>query len=126
MLTMTLRSFFAMPASAKPTPPQQSSLSELWKKGSKQKEANPDPSTSAAAGDRMDIDTAPVASSSQPTGTITEQGMPITSSVAVKLSMFTYFQDTPPPSQEVTPTPTTTKRKLPTKGAPNDSVLPSP
>jgi len=71
-----------MPQSAKPAPPQQASLSELWKKGDARKQRHvlgsaPAEETSAHP-NGMDIDTTEAATSSQPAPTIMTAGAPTT------------------------------------------------
>lgn len=71
-----------MPSSAKPAPPQQASLGELWKKGTTQRQphsfgASPANATPAEPSD-MDIDGAEVAARSQSAPTIVTAGTPIT------------------------------------------------
>lgn len=60
-----------MAPSAKPAPPQQSSLNEMWKKGADKKK--PHAKKEPANDDAMDVDPAP--STSQPTVAAVEPGM---------------------------------------------------
>jgi DNA ligase-1 len=50
----TLRKFFEMPRNVKPTPPQQSSLAEMWGAGKKKRKVDQSPPTVPASEDGVE------------------------------------------------------------------------